>query len=110
LPAAALDACAAGRYIGINLFRSLTHHLAGGKAALPIEGWLAQFSGATSWLNSDLLTPQSLKGHNVLVDCWTYTCVNLAAHPPLRSTLGWNFSSKRRNDSGQLEPISSNNR
>jgi thiol-disulfide isomerase/thioredoxin len=58
------------------LFRSLTHHLAGDKAALPIEGRLAPFSGATSWLNSDPLTPQALKGRVVLVDFWTYTCVN----------------------------------
>ena len=50
--------------------------MAGDKAALPIEGRLAPFIGATSWLNSEPLTPEALKGRVVLVDFWTYTCVN----------------------------------
>jgi thiol-disulfide isomerase/thioredoxin len=58
------------------LFRSLAHHLAGDEAPLPIEGRLAPFKGATSWLNSEPLTPEALKGRVVLVDFWTYTCVN----------------------------------
>ena len=43
---------------------------------LPVEGRLASFDGATAWLNSDPLTPESLRGRVVLVDFWTYTCVN----------------------------------
>jgi thiol-disulfide isomerase/thioredoxin len=58
------------------MFRSLAHQLAGEAASLPVEGRLATFTGATSWLNSEPLTPEGLKGRVVLVDFWTYTCVN----------------------------------
>ena len=43
---------------------------------LPVEGRLASFDGATGWLNSEPLTPAALLGKVVLVDFWTYTCVN----------------------------------
>src|SRR4051794_20706919 len=58
------------------LIRSLAHRLAGESLALPFEGRLAQFDRATAWLNSDPLTPAGLRGRVVLVDFWTYTCVN----------------------------------
>ncbi len=32
--------------------------------------------GATGWLNSPPLTPSSLRGKVVLIDFWTYTCIN----------------------------------
>jgi thiol-disulfide isomerase/thioredoxin len=34
------------------------------------------FDGATGWLNSPPLTPVGLRGKVVLVDFWTYTCIN----------------------------------
>jgi thiol-disulfide isomerase/thioredoxin len=37
---------------------------------------LAPLRGATAWLNSPSLTPADLQGKVVLVDFWTYTCVN----------------------------------
>ena len=58
-----------------KLLRSLAHRLAGDQA-LPDEGPLASFEGATSWLNSEPLTPDGLRGRVVLVDFWTYTCIN----------------------------------
>jgi thiol-disulfide isomerase/thioredoxin len=43
---------------------------------LPSEGRLPPFSGATGWLNSPPLTTDDLSGRVVLVDFWTYTCIN----------------------------------
>jgi thiol-disulfide isomerase/thioredoxin len=40
------------------------------------EGRLPGFDGATGWLNSEPLTPGDLDGKVVLVDFWTYTCIN----------------------------------
>jgi len=45
-------------------------------ARLPDEGELASFDGATGWLNSKPLTPAGLHGKVVLIDFWTYTCIN----------------------------------
>ncbi|HEV7367126.1 MAG TPA: thioredoxin family protein [Gemmatimonadales bacterium] len=45
-------------------------------ARLPIEGELPSLDGATAWLNSPRLTPAGLRGKVVLVDIWTYTCIN----------------------------------
>lgn len=44
--------------------------------ALPIEGNLPSLDGAVQWLNSPPLTAQALKGKVVLVDFWTYSCIN----------------------------------
>jgi thiol-disulfide isomerase/thioredoxin len=43
---------------------------------LPVEGELAPFDGATGWLNSPPLTVAELGGKVVLVNFWTYTCIN----------------------------------
>lgn len=59
-----------------GLLRSLAHRLAGDAGELPIEGHLPSFEGSTGWLNSEPLTPQELRGRVVLVDFWTYTCIN----------------------------------
>jgi thiol-disulfide isomerase/thioredoxin len=40
------------------------------------EGALPSLNGATEWLNSPSLTPAGLRGKVVLVDFWTFTCVN----------------------------------
>ena len=37
---------------------------------------LPGFDGATRWLNSEPLAPADLSGKVVLVDFWTYTCIN----------------------------------
>jgi len=37
---------------------------------------LPGFDGAAGWLNSEPLTPDGLRGKVVLVDFWTYTCIN----------------------------------
>ncbi|MGJ7533505.1 MULTISPECIES: cytochrome c biogenesis protein DipZ [unclassified Variovorax] len=44
--------------------------------ALADEGSLPSLAGATEWINSAPLTPESLRGKVVLVDFWTYSCIN----------------------------------
>src|SRR3954454_3159639 len=56
-----------------QLFRATLHPAA---AELPIEGRLPSLGGGTEWLNSPPLSAASLRGHVVLVDFWTYTCIN----------------------------------
>ena len=46
------------------------------RQALPVEGSLPSLAGAVEWLNSPPLTPEQLKGKVVLVDFWTYSCIN----------------------------------
>jgi thiol-disulfide isomerase/thioredoxin len=43
---------------------------------LPVEGRLPGFEGATGWLNTEPLAGEELRGRVVLVDFWTYTCIN----------------------------------
>ena len=45
-------------------------------ASLPVEGRLPSFDGATGWLDSPPLTAADLRGKVVLVNFWTYTCIN----------------------------------
>jgi thiol-disulfide isomerase/thioredoxin len=55
----------------VSLFSSLRS-----AGSLPVEGHVPGFDGATGWLNSPPLTPEDLGGKVVLVDFWTYTCIN----------------------------------
>jgi cytochrome c biogenesis protein CcdA/thiol-disulfide isomerase/thioredoxin len=54
--------------------------------ALPIEGEFPPLDGATSWLNSPPLTPSSLRGKVVMVDFWTYSCINCLRSLPYVKT------------------------
>ncbi len=54
--------------------------------ALPVEGTFPSLGGAIEWLNSPPLSRESLKGKVVLVDFWTYSCINcLRALPYVRA-------------------------
>lgn len=54
--------------------------------ALPVEGRFPALSGATTWLNGPALTPSGLHGKVVLVDFWTFSCINsLRPLPYLRA-------------------------
>jgi thiol-disulfide isomerase/thioredoxin len=52
-------------------------------AKLPVAGPMPSLSGADAWLNSAPLSTADLKGKVVLVDFWTYTCINW------RRTMPW---------------------
>lgn len=59
---------------------------AGSQARLPVEGALPALSGTVDWLNSPPLTPEALRGKVVLIDFWTYSCINcLRAIPHVRA-------------------------
>jgi thiol-disulfide isomerase/thioredoxin len=50
---------------------------------------LAALAGATGWINSPGLDPASLRGKVVLIDFWTYSCINcLRTLPYVRAWAG----------------------
>jgi cytochrome c biogenesis protein CcdA/thiol-disulfide isomerase/thioredoxin len=58
---------------------------AGPGGELPVEGTMPTLAGATGWLNSPPLDGPALRGKVVLVDFWTYSCINcLRALPYVR--------------------------
>ncbi|MGJ5813978.1 thioredoxin family protein [Paludibaculum fermentans] len=47
---------------------------------------MASLAGATGWLNSPPLTAAGLRGKVVLIDFWTYTCINwMRTNPYIRA-------------------------
>jgi len=56
--------------------KSMAQHMTRGTTRLPIEGEMPSLAGATEWLNSQPLTAAGLRGKVVVVDFWTYTCIN----------------------------------
>ena len=61
-------------------------HAAPLQSPLPVEGRAPALDGAVAWLNSPPLTGDTLRGKVVLVDFWTYTCINcLRALPWVRA-------------------------
>ena len=59
---------------------------AGESVALPDEGTLPSLDGAGEWLNGPPLTATELRGKVVLIDFWTYSCINcLRAIPYVRA-------------------------
>jgi cytochrome c biogenesis protein CcdA/thiol-disulfide isomerase/thioredoxin len=58
----------------------------GESEALAVEGAMPPLIGAVEWLNSPPLTAEGLRGKVVLVDFWTYSCINcLRAIPYVRA-------------------------
>ena len=56
--------------------KSVVQQMTPAAVQLPIEGELPSLGGATEWLNSPPLTTAGLRGKVVLIDVWTYTCIN----------------------------------
>ena len=58
----------------------------GAAATLPVEAITPSLDGAMDWLNTPPLSMQDLRGKVVLVDFWTYSCINcLRAIPHVRA-------------------------
>ncbi len=47
-----------------------------GAGNLPDEGGFPPLTGAVAWINSPPLTREGLRGKVVLIDFWTYSCIN----------------------------------
>jgi thiol-disulfide isomerase/thioredoxin len=56
--------------------KRMVHQMMPSAVPLPVEGELPSLGGASGWLNSPPLTAAGLRGRVVLVDFWTYTCIN----------------------------------
>jgi cytochrome c biogenesis protein CcdA/thiol-disulfide isomerase/thioredoxin len=57
------------------------------ESSQPADGELPPLVGASLWLNSPPLTPEALRGKVVLVDFWTYSCINCLRSLPY--VKGW---------------------
>src|SRR5208283_5906461 len=73
----AILACAIGAFVAAfaeenNVVQQTTPRA----ARLLIEGGFPSLGGATEWLNSPPLTTAGLRGKVVLIDFWTYSCIN----------------------------------
>ena len=86
----AVVACAIAAPLGTRAEeKSMVQQMPSAQLQLPIEGELPSLAGATGWLNSPPLTPDGLRGRVVLVDVWTYTCINwLRTLPYVRAWAG----------------------
>jgi cytochrome c biogenesis protein CcdA/thiol-disulfide isomerase/thioredoxin len=59
---------------------------AASKSGLPVLGTAPAFAGNDRWFNSRPLTLHGLRGRVVLIDFWTYTCINcIRTFPALRA-------------------------
>jgi thiol-disulfide isomerase/thioredoxin len=54
----------------------------GAGGGLPAEGPMPSLAGAIAWLNSPPLSAESLRGKVVLIDFWTYSCINCLRELP----------------------------
>jgi len=59
---------------------------AGGGLVLPVEGAMPPLTGLGQWFNSPPLTREALRGKVVVIDFWTYSCINcLRALPHVKA-------------------------
>ena len=73
---AANSMAASGSMSGNSMMRMAGAGANPGQPSLPVEGDFPSLAGAVAWLNSKPLTPEELQGKVVLVDFWTYSCIN----------------------------------
>jgi cytochrome c biogenesis protein CcdA/thiol-disulfide isomerase/thioredoxin len=65
------------RFLGANDMEQTTETTTrNGELVLPVEGELPPLTGIGPWINSPPLTREELKGKVVVIDFWTYSCIN----------------------------------
>src|SRR5215216_5406267 len=62
--------------IGLGLYPRFAHQGTRTERNAASEGQLDSLRTASAWLNSPPLTAADLRGKVVLIDVWTYTCIN----------------------------------
>ena len=62
-----------GLWIGVAGLISVT---LGAASGLPDEGQMPDLDGATAWINSAPLSSRALRGKVVVINFWTYSCIN----------------------------------
>ena len=66
--------------------KTVTEQLIGTGVRLPVESEFPSLGGAKEWLNSEPLSAAELRGRVVLVQFWTYSCINwLRTQPYVRA-------------------------
>jgi thiol-disulfide isomerase/thioredoxin len=75
---AGIFAVTAGMIVGtiITVEQSMAQQLSPKTMQLRAEGDFAPLEGATEWLNTRPLTKAELRGKVVLIEFWTYSCIN----------------------------------
>ena len=66
------------RKLGLShdMGESRTRTNAMGQLVLPVEGQLPPLDGLVPWLNTPPLSLEQLRGKVVVIDFWTYSCIN----------------------------------
>jgi len=62
--------------VRLGLYHPFWHPTMSASGHVAAEGQLASLRTATAWLNTAPLTAEGLRGKVVLIDVWTYTCIN----------------------------------
>jgi hypothetical protein len=75
--------------------RSVGHQVTLASLPLPVEGEIPSLGGATEWLNSEPLTAAGLRGKVVLIEFWTYSCINWLRTLPYRPGVGGKLQGSR---------------
>ena len=60
----------------LGMFDSVVPRVTSAGRQLPVEGEMPSLARATGWINSQPLTATGLRGTVILIDFWTYTCIN----------------------------------